>query len=517
MTTEARMPEAVTTEATTPETETLETRTPEHFDVIVVGAGLSGVNAAYHVQTSCPDKSFIILENRDAIGGTWDLFRYPGIRSDSDMFTFGYPFRPWESNAAIADGASIRTYIRETAEACGITRRIRFRHRVRRASWSSKDSLWTIEAERGDEREPVRLTCRFLFGCTGYYDYANGHAPAFPGAESFAGPIIHPQHWPQDLDYAGKRVVVIGSGATAVTIVPELARKAAHVTMLQRSPTYIVSQPSKDALAGKLRRFLPARTVYALARWYYVLLRIYFFDLCRRKPAAVKKWIIGLASAQLGDGYDVKTHFTPDYDPWRQRLCLAPDGDFFRAIKAGAADVVTGRIATFTQRGVRLQSGQELAADIIVTATGLKLMLLGGMEVAVDGKPVTFSETMNFKGVMFSDVPNLFAVFGYTNASWTLKSDLTCAWAARLINHMDRRGYAACTPRLRDPSVKPEPLIDFSSGYVLRAIDQLPRQGSKKPWKLHQNYVRDLLSLRFGSIDGGALEFTREGAAANGA
>jgi monooxygenase len=488
--------------------------TPEHFDVIIVGAGLSGVDAAYHLQTSCPGKSFIILEGRDAIGGTWNLFRYPGIRSDSDMYTFGYPFRPWQSNAAIADGASIRTYIRETAEAYGITGRIRFRHRVKRASWSTKDALWTIEAERGDEPETVRFTCRFLFGCTGYYDYANGHAPEFPGAETFAGPIVHPQHWPDALDYAGKRIVVIGSGATAVTIVPVLAEKAAHVTMLQRSPTYIVSQPSKDALAGKLRRFLPARTVYALTRWYYVLLRIYFFNLCRRKPAAVKKWIISLASAQLGAGYDVKTHFTPDYDPWRQRLCLAPDGDFFRAIKGGKADVVTGRIATFTGSGIRLQSGQDLAADVIITATGLKLLLLGGIEIAVDGQPVTFSETMNFKGVMFSNVPNLFAVFGYTNASWTLKSDLTCAWAARLINHMDRRGYVACTPRLRDPSMTSEPLIDFSSGYVLRAIDQLPRQGSKKPWKLHQNYVRDLLSFRFGRVADGALEFAPGGAVA---
>ena len=489
---------------------TPETMTPEHFDVIVVGAGLSGVDAAYHLLTSCRAKSFIILESRDAIGGTWDLFRYPGIRSDSDMFTFGYPFRPWESNTAIADGASIRTYIRETAEAYGISRRIRFRHRVKRASWSSASALWTIEAERGDEREAVRFTCRFLFGCTGYYDYANGHAPEFPGAEKFAGPVVHPQRWPQGLDYAGKRVVVIGSGATAVTIIPVLAEKAAHVTMLQRSPTYVVSQPSKNALAGMLRRYLPVRTAYAIARWYYVLFGIYFFALCRRKPAAVRKWIISQARAQLGAGYDVKTHFTPGYDPWRQRLCLAPDGDFFRAIKAGKADVVTGRIATFTDSGIRLESGRELTADVIITATGLKLLLLGGIEIAVDGRPVTFSETMNFKGVMFSDVPNLFAVFGYTNASWTLKADLTCTWVARLINHMDRRGHVACTPRLRDPSVKPEPLIDFSSGYVQRAIDRLPRQGSRKPWKLHQNYVRDLLSLRFGPVGGGALEFTRD-------
>jgi cation diffusion facilitator CzcD-associated flavoprotein CzcO len=491
--------------------------TPEHFDVLIVGAGLSGIDAAYHLQRSCRGKSFVILESRDAIGGTWDLFRYPGIRSDSDMYTFGYPFRPWVSNAAIADGESIRTYIRETADAYGITPRIRFRHRVKRASWSSADARWTIEAERGEEREPVRFTCRFLFGCTGYYDYENGHAPEFPGAETFAGPIVHPQRWPQDLDYAGKRVVVIGSGATAVTLVPALAEKAAHVTMLQRSPTYVVAQPSQNALVKKLRRFLPVTTAFAIGRWFYVLFGIYFFSLCRRKPEAVKKWIIGQARKQLGDGYDVKTHFTPDYDPWRQRLCLAPDADFFRTIKARKADVVTGRIATFTASGIRLESGQEesspeILADVIITATGLKLLLLGGIEITVDGRPVTFSETTNFKGVMFSDVPNLFAAFGYTNASWTLKADLTCAWVARLINHMDRRGYVACTPRLRDPSVKPEPLIDFSSGYVQRAIDQLPRQGSKKPWKLYQNYVRDLLSLRYGAVADSALEFARRGA-----
>jgi monooxygenase len=494
-----------------------ETMMPEHFDVIVVGAGLSGVNAAYHLLTSCRGKTFVILESRDAMGGTWDLFRYPGIRSDSDMYTFGYPFRPWASNSAIGDGESIRTYIRETAEAHGITRKIRFGHRVKSASWSSADALWTVEAERGDERDPVRFTCRFLFGCTGYYDYENGYAPEFPGAEKFAGPVIHPQHWPKALDYAGKRVVVIGSGATAVTIVPAMAEKAAHVTMLQRSPTYIVAQPSRNALAGVLRRLLPVKTAFAIARWYYVLFGIYFFTLCRRKPEAVKKWIISQARAQLGANYDVNTHFTPNYDPWRQRLCLAPDADFFRAIKAGKADVVTDRIETFTGNGIRLESGQELAADIIISATGLKLLLLGGITIAVDGKPVTFPETTNFKGVMFSDVPNLFVVFGYTNASWTLKSDLTCAYATRLINHMDRRGYAACTPRMRDPSVKPEPLIDFSSGYVLRAIDQFPRQGSKKPWKLYQNYVRDLLSLRFGSIADGALEFARRGAAAKDA
>ena len=488
--------------------------TPEHFDVVIVGGGLSGIDAAYHLRTSCRAKSFVILESRDAIGGTWDLFRYPGIRSDSDMFTFSYPFRPWESHTAIADGESIRTYIRETAKIYGIDRKIRFRHRVTGASWSSADALWTIEAERGAEREPVRFTCNFLFSCTGYYDYANGYAPEFPGAEKFAGRIVHPQQWPQTLDYAGKRIVVIGSGATAVTMIPVLAEKAAHVTMLQRSPTYILPRPSLDPLARMLRGRLPTSITYAAARWYNVLLGIYFFNLCRRKPEAAKEWIISQASAQLGADFDVETHFTPSYNPWRQRLCFAPDADFFRAIKIGKAGVVTDRITTFTETGIRLQSGQELAADIIITATGLKLLLLGGIQIVVEGKPVKFSETTNFKGVMFSDVPNLFVAFGYTNASWTLKCDLTCAYVARLINHMDRRGYEACTPRLRDPSVKPEPLIDFSSGYIQRAIDHLPRQGSKRPWKLYQNYVRDLLNLRFGSVDDGALEFALRGATA---
>ena len=491
--------------------------TPEHFDIVIVGSGLSGIDAAYHLQTSCPGKSFVILESRDAIGGTWDLFRYPGIRSDSDMFTFGYPFRPWLSNAAIADGPSILRYIRETAEAYGIDRKIRFRHRVTGASWSSSDALWTIEAERGEECEPVRFTCNFLFGCTGYYDYADGYTPDFAGVEKFNGQIVHPQHWPETLDYAGKRVVVIGSGATAVTIIPVIAEKAAHVTMLQRSPTYVVARPTNDQLAAALRRYLPTWTAYAIARWYYVLFGLYFYNLSRRKPRAVKKWIMGQVRAQLGPDYDVLTHFNPRYNPWDQRLCLAPDADFFRAIKSGKANIVTDTIESFTEKGIRLQSGRELDADIVITATGLKLLLLGGITIAVDGKPVTFSDTMNFKGVMFSDVPNLFAAFGYTNASWTLKCDLTCAYVARLINYMDRRGYASCTPRQSDPSVKPEPLIDFSSGYIQRAINQFPRQGSKKPWRLYQNYVRDLLTLRFGAVDDPALKFERRREAAKAA
>ena len=481
----------------------------EHFDVIIVGSGLSGVDAAYHLQAYCPGKAYVILEARTAIGGTWDLFRYPGIRSDSDMYTFGYSFRPWQSNAAIADGESIRTYIRETAAAYGIDRNIRFQHRVKHASWSSADALWTVEVERGSEHEPVRFTCNFMFGCTGYYDYAVGYTPAFAGVDRFRGRIVHPQAWPEDLDYAGKRVVVIGSGATAVTIIPAMAQTAAHVTMLQRSPTYIVSRPTQDAIAKWLREHLPVRLAYGLARWYNMLFGLYLYNLSRRKPEAVKQWIVAQARAQLGDDYDVATHFTPRYNPWDQRLCLAPDADFFRAIKAGKADVVTDQIESVTASGIRLQSGRELDADIIVTATGLHMQLLGGVQVAVDGKPVKFGDTMNFKGVMFSDVPNLAAAFGYTNASWTLKCDLTCAYVARLINYMDRHGYVACTPRQRDASVKPEPLIDFSSGYIQRAIDQFPRQGSKRPWKLYQNYVLDLVNLRFGSVNDKALEFTR--------
>lgn len=487
----------------------------EHFDIIIVGGGLSGVNAAYHIQNSCRGKSYVILEGRDAIGGTWDLFRYPGIRSDSDMFTFGYPFRPWHSNAAIADGESIRTYIRETAEAYGIDRKIRFGHRVKGASWSSADAVWTIEAERGADHEPVRFTCDFLFGCTGYYDYAAGYTPEFAGVADFKGRVIHPQQWPEGLDYKDKKVIVIGSGATAVTIIPVIAETAAHVTMLQRSPTYVVSRPTDDALAKSLRRYLPTGIAFSIARWYYVLFGLYFFNLSRRKPDAVKQWIVSQARAQLGADYDVKTHFTPRYNPWDQRLCLAPDADFFNAIKAGKADVVTDQIATFTETGIRLQSGRELTADIVITATGLKLQLLGGIRILVDGRPVKLGETMNFKGVMFSDVPNLFGTFGYTNASWTLKSDLTSAYVARLINYMDRHGYVVCTPRQRDASVASQPLIDFSSGYIQRGLDQLPRQGSRKPWRLNQNYVWDLLSLRFGSVNDSALEFSRRSDAAS--
>jgi cation diffusion facilitator CzcD-associated flavoprotein CzcO len=481
----------------------------EHLDVLIVGAGLSGIGAACHLKMRCPKKSFALLESRDAIGGTWDLFRYPGVRSDSDMYTLGYAFRPWEEAKAIAGAPAILKYIRETAEAYGVDRLIRFRHRAMSASWSSKEAQWTVDVERGPEKDRVRFTCNFLFMCSGYYDYAGGYAPEFPGVERFAGKIVHPQKWPQDLDYKGKRVVVIGSGATAVTLVPAMAKEASHVVMLQRSPTYVVSRPAEDPIALGLRRRLPPRLAYAATRWKNVLLTMYFYRLARRRPERVKQAIIDLARGELGPDYDVGTHFTPRYNPWDQRLCLVPDSDLFLAIRSGKASVVTDQIDTFTEKGLKLRSGAELDADIIVTATGLKLILLGGLTVSVDGVPADLPKSMSYKGMMFSDVPNLASAFGYTNASWTLKADLTSDYVCRLLNYMDRHGYAYCTPRRKDPEVTEVPFLDFTSGYVQRALDQLPRQGSKKPWKLHQNYALDLLALRFGRVNDGVMEFHR--------
>jgi cation diffusion facilitator CzcD-associated flavoprotein CzcO len=478
----------------------------ERVDVLVVGAGLSGVSAACHLRQRCPEKSFVILEGRAAMGGTWDLFRYPGVRSDSDMYTLGYRFRPWRGARAIADGPAILNYIRETASEFGVDKMIRYGHRVRRASWSSADALWTVEAETGPEKRVVRLTCNFLYLCTGYYDYENGYTPEWPGVEQFRGLIVHPQKWPEDLDYAGKRVVVIGSGATAVTLVPAMAERAGHVTMLQRSPTYVVSRPAQDKVADWLRRNLPARAAYALTRWKNVLLGMFFYNLARKRPE-VMKWLISKGvRRQLGEEYALK-HFTPQYNPWDQRLCLVPDSDLFRAIHEGRASVVTDRIETFTETGLQLKSGERLDADVIITATGLVLKLMSGLQLVVDGVPVDLSKTMAYKGMMYSDVPNLSSAFGYTNASWTLKCDLTAEYVCRLLNHMDRYGYARCTPRVHDPEVTEEPILDFTSGYVQRALHTLPRQGSKTPWRLHQNYVKDLLMLRYGRVDDETMEF----------
>lgn len=484
--------------------------TTEHIDVLIVGAGLSGIGAAYYLQSRCPGKRYALLEGRDRIGGTWDLFRYPGVRSDSDMYTLGFSFRPWRDPKAIADGPSILAYIRETAQAYGIDRQIRFGHRVRRASWSSDAARWTVEAERASG-EVVQLTCGFLYMCSGYYDYERGYTPEWPGLEEFAGQIVHPQHWPEQLDYSGKRVVVIGSGATAVTLVPAMAGRAAHVTMLQRSPTYIAAQPAEDALANRLRRRLPAGLAYALVRWKNVLRGQYFYRLMRWQPALARRSLLKLVREQLGPGYDVATHFTPRYNPWDQRLCLAPDGDLFAAIRSGRASVVTDQIERFTPGGVRLRSGQELPADIIVTATGLVMRLMSGVQLVVDGAEVQLAQTMSYKGMMFSDIPNLAAAIGYTNASWTLKCELTSRYVCRLLNYMERRGYAQCTPRRRDPSIRPEPVLSFSSGYVQRALPALPSQGSRRPWKVYQNYLLDTLTFRLGRLDDGAMEFARPG------
>jgi monooxygenase len=480
---------------------------PEHVDVLIVGAGISGIGAGCHLQKRCPGRTYAILEGRADLGGTWYLFRYPGIRSDSDMYTLGYSFKPWTKPKAIADGPSILEYLRETATSNGVDKRIRFGHRVKRASWSSHDARWTVEAERGPDREPVRFTCNFLFMCSGYYNYAEGYTPQFPGAERFAGRIVHPQKWTQDIDHANKRVVVIGSGATAVTIVPEMAKTAAHVTMLQRSPTYVISMPAEDFIANGLRRVLPLKLAYLLTRWKNVLFGMLFFQLSRRRPELIKKLILNGVRKGLGPDYDVGTHFTPRYNPWDQRLCLVPNGDLFEAIKAGSVDVVTDQIETFTPQGIALRSGKQLDADIIVTATGLNLQLLGGVQVSVDGREVALAQTLNYKGMMFSDVPNLASSFGYTNASWTLKCDLTCEYVCRLLNHMRKHGYRQCTPRKVDPSVIEEPWIDFSSGYVQRSLHTLPKQGSKLPWKLYQNYAFDIMMLRYGSVEDGVMEF----------
>jgi monooxygenase len=481
--------------------------TSEHIDILIVGAGLSGISAGYYMQTQCPDKSYAILEAREAIGGTWDLFRYPGVRSDSDMYTLGYRFRPWHSDKAIADGPSILQYICETAAEYNIDQKIRFDHRLCRASWSSEAAQWTVDVERGAEREPLQLTCNFLYMCTGYYDYDQGYTPDWPGFDDYQGRIVHPQHWPQDLDYSDKAVIVIGSGATAVTLVPAMADEAAHVTMLQRTPTYIVAQPSEDALANWMRRKLPERVAYTFTRWKLILLNLVFYYLSRWWPGAMKRMIKKGVRDELGDDYDVDKHFTPPYNPWDQRLCLVPDADLFKSIRSGKAGIVTDHIEAFTPTGVKLQSGEELRADIIVTATGLVMKLMKGVELFVDGEQVDLSKTVGYKGMMYSDIPNMASAFGYTNASWTLKCELTSEYIARLLNYMDAHGYRQATPRRSDSTLSEEPIVDFSSGYVQRALESLPSQGSKRPWKLYQNYLFDLAITRFGRLDDGTMEF----------
>jgi len=478
----------------------------EHFDVVVVGAGISGIGAGYFLQRDCPDRSYVILEGRERLGGTWDLFRYPGIRSDSDMYTLGYSFKPWTEAKAIADGPSILRYLEETAREHGIDRHIRHQHRVVGASWSTPDARWTVTVERGAERERVKFTCNFLFMCSGYYNYDAGYLPQFEGREDFAGTIVHPQHWPEGLDYAGRRVVVIGSGATAVTLVPEMAKTAAHVTMLQRSPTYIVSRPSEDGIANWLRAKLPAKLAYRLTRFKNVGMQQLFYRIARKKPEKTKERIVQMVRDELGPDYDVATHFTPSYNPWDQRICLVPDADLFAAIRDKRASVVTDHVERFEADGIRLKSGDLLPADVIVTATGLDLQLMGGVPFTVDGQRVDPAQSLGYKAMMYSDIPNLASSFGYTNASWTLKSDLTCAYVCRLLNTMKKRGMRQATPRV-GADVTREDFLSFTSGYVQRAIDRFPKQGDKRPWRVHQNYTLDLIDLKFGGIDEG-MEFS---------
>ena len=474
----------------------------EHVDVLIVGAGLSGVGAARHVRDAFPGKTYLILEARDTIGGTWDLFRYPGVRSDSDMHTLGYRFRPWAQAKAIADGPSILRYVRDTAAEAGIDSRIRFGHRVSRASWSSETAEWTVHTDN------TTFTCAFLYMCTGYYRYDAGYLPEFPGLENYRGQVVHPQHWPEDFDYAGKRVVVIGSGATAVTLVPALAEKAGHVTMLQRSPSYILTMPTEDAIAARLVRLLGTRRGYAVTRWKNVLLTMLIYRLSRRRPDMVRGWIRKLTIKQLPPGYDIDTHFKPAYNVWDQRLCLVPDGDLFKAIRDGRASVVTDHIATFTDNGIRLESGGELDADIVVTATGLRLLPIGGINLTVDGEPIRLPETMAYKGMMLSGVPNCAFTIGYTNASWTLKADLVSEYTCRLLRYMDTHGYDTCVP-VNDPAVTERPLMDFAAGYVLRSISQFPKAGSRRPWRLGMNYLQDVVTLRYGKVNDGSMRFSR--------
>ena len=476
------------------------------LDVLIIGAGLSGIGAARHLQERCPDKSWAILEARDAIGGTWDLFRYPGVRSDSDMYTLGYGFKPWLERKAIADGASILRYVREAADEAGITSRIRFGQSVRQAQWSTREACWTLSVAETRTGERSQIQARFLYLCCGYYSYAKGHQPNFPGQASFEGALVYPQFWPADLDYAGKRVVVIGSGATAATLVPEMAKTAAHVTMLQRSPTYMVARPSEDAFALWLDRHLPRSLAYDLTRWKNVLVGMFFFRIARRWPTRAKQRLLELVTEALGADFDVERHFNPRYNPWDQRVCALPDGDLFDQIKRGRASVVTDQIARLTADGIELVSGEVLPADVIVAATGLTLNVLGDIDLRVDEVAFDTANALNYKGMMLSDLPNCVMTYGYTNASWTLKADLTAAYVCRLLAYMDRHRYGVATPQ-GDPQEARFPFLGFTSGYVRRAIDRLPKQGHRKPWRVYQNYLADLFAIRWARIDDGVMRF----------
>lgn len=474
--------------------------TNQHVDVLILGAGLSGIGSAYHLQKHCPDKNYIILEAREAIGGTWDLFRYPGIRSDSDMFTFGYKFKPWKNSKSIADGEEIKRYIEEAASENGIDKHIRFGHKIIAAEWSDETALWTLTVQCSRQTEKQVFTCKFFFSCGGYYNYDKGNTPTFKGIERFQGKVIHPQHWPQDLNYSGQKMVVIGSGATAITLTPNLAKKAASVTMLQRSPSYIHDMPPEDKMAKFFYRWLPDRVAYALVRGKNIAFSITSFALARKVPGLVKHKLFKDLRLALGRDFDIDKHFRPTYEPWDQRVCVAPDGDILSAIRSGKANVVTDQIDHFTETGIALKSGDTLDADIVVTATGLELVLFNGLNISVNGKPFKLNESFSYKGMMLSGVPNFAFSVGYTNASWTLKSDLVGEYVCRVLNHMDENNNRICVPVKPESGLDEIPLIDFKSGYILRALDKLPKQGTVKPWRLYQNYLLDRIALGFGSV-----------------
>ncbi|MGK2865674.1 MAG: flavin-containing monooxygenase [Mycobacterium sp.] len=484
--------------------------TGESVDVLIIGAGISGIGAAYYLQREHPGRSYTILEARGASGGTWDLFRYPGIRSDSDLHTFGYEFKPWRDEHAIATGDKILAYLRETVDENGIEDKIRYHHRVLGAAWSSAQARWVVDVEC--DGEVIELSANWLFCAGGYYRYDQGFTPEFEGSERFGGQIVHPQHWPEDLDYTGKKVVVIGSGATAVTLVPSMAGAAAHVTMLQRSPTYVMPVPAKDGFANAARKLLGEDRGYALARRKNIGKQRAVYTFCQKYPTAARRLIRRVNAAKLPAGYPVDEHFSPAYNPWDQRLCAVPDGDLFAAISDGSASVVTDRIATFTERGVLLASGRELDADIIVTATGLNVQLFGGVTLTVDGEPVDLSQTVAYKGIMLSGIPNFAFAFGYTNSSWTLKVGLLCEHFCRLLRHMDDHGFDSVRPELEDPAMPTKPLLDFGAGYVQRAINEIPRQGVRGPWQMTMNYTVDADVLRTGPVTDPGLRFGRRSA-----
>ena len=484
---------------------------PAELDVLIVGAGLSGIDAAWHLQRQLPHLRYAILESRAELGGTWSLFRYPGIRSDSDMYTLGFPFRPWRGEKSLADGATILRYMKDTARDAGIDQHIRFQHRAVAAAWDSTAARWLVTVETGEARVPRQLSCRFLHLCTGYYDYAEGHSPQFPGEADFRGERIHPQFWPEGFDYTGKRIVVIGSGATAVTLVPAMAPLAAHVTMLQRSPTWIASLPSKDNIADFLRRWLPAGPAHSLVRAKQVAYSLVTYQIARRWPHLMRKALRQGQRAILGRGYDIDTHLTPRYQPWDERLCLVPDGDLFRAIRGGKADIVTDQIDTLTPDGIRLQSGRELQADVIITATGLRLLPGGGLKVEVDGVPVDLGATYAYQGVMLGNLPNISFCVGYINASWTLRADLVSRWVCRVLRLMERKGYTVVRPRCDASRLQPHPLLEFRAGYVQRSVDIFPKQGAALPWRFKQNFLFDLAMLRWRPLRDGTLEFTKPG------